>query len=134
ATANGRAWSPLVVFRRRLAGFGSLSPRCYCARASRPGGGEGGQGDDGLRAPVGVRNPDSCRDQAFLYDPAMLFLLSLIVRSLARLLASRRADGGAQELEILVLRHQLRVLRRKSGHPNLRRLDRVLLASASRVL
>src|SRR5438445_1984227 len=64
----------------------------------------------------------------------MLFLMSLIVRSLARLLAGRRADSGAQELEILVLRHQLRVLRRKSGHPNLRRLDRVLLASASRVL
>src|SRR5207253_1223885 len=70
----------------------------------------------------------------FLYDPAMLFLLSLIVRSLARLLAGRRADSGAQELEILVLRHQLRVLRRKSGRPRLTRLDRVLLASASRLL
>jgi hypothetical protein len=29
---------------------------------------------------VGVRNPDSRRTRAFLYDPAMLFLLSLIVR------------------------------------------------------
>src|SRR5207244_7888264 len=30
--------------------------------------------------------------------------------------------------------HQLRVLRRKAGRPRLRRLDRVLLAAASRVL
>ena len=64
----------------------------------------------------------------------MLFLLSLIVRALTRLLAGRRADSGAQELEILVLRHQLRVLRRKTSRPRLKRLDRVLLAGVSRVL
>lgn len=45
----------------------------------------------------------------------MLFLVSLIVRAFARLLAGGRADSGAQALEILVLRHQLRVLRRKAG-------------------
>ena len=39
-----------------------------------------------------------------------------------------------EELEILVLRHQLRVLRRKTGRPRLTPLDRVLLASASRIL
>src|SRR6266571_1468423 len=40
----------------------------------------------------------------------MLFLLFLIVRALASLLARRGSDGGAKDLEILVLRHQLRVL------------------------
>jgi len=69
---------------------------------------------------VGVRDADSRQYQRFLYDPAMLFLLSLVVRALARLLAGRRSDDGSRELEILVLRHQLRVLRRKAGRPALR--------------
>jgi putative transposase len=64
----------------------------------------------------------------------MLFLLSLIMRALARLLVGRRGDDGAQDLEILVLRHQLRVLRRKTGRPKLKPLDRMLLASTSRFL
>src|SRR5450830_46799 len=62
----------------------------------------------------------------------MLFLLGLIVRSLSRLLVSPRNDDGSKDLEILVLRHELRVLRRKSGPPKLRFIDRVLLAVASR--
>src|SRR5665811_181759 len=62
----------------------------------------------------------------------MLFLLGLIVRLLSRLLASPRNDDGSKDLEILVLRHQLRVLRRKTGPPKLRFIDRVLLAVASR--
>jgi hypothetical protein len=40
----------------------------------------------------------------------MLFLLSLIARALARLVTSS-ADEGSKDIEILVLRHQLRVLR-----------------------
>src|SRR6266540_6809071 len=64
----------------------------------------------------------------------MLFLLSLVIRTLARALASGRPDDGSKDLEILVLRHQVRVLRRKAGRPRLRPLDRVLLASASRAL
>src|SRR5665811_1765554 len=62
----------------------------------------------------------------------MLFLLGLIVRLLSRLLASPRDDDGSKDLEILVLRHELRVLRRKTGPPPLRFVDRVLLAAASR--
>ncbi len=41
-------------------------------------------------------------------------------------------DARDREVEILVLRHQLRVLRRKSGRPKLRRLDRVFLSAAAR--
>jgi transposase InsO family protein len=62
----------------------------------------------------------------------MLFLLGLIIRAFSRLLAGSRGDDGSKDLEILVLRHQLRVLRRKSGPPKLRAIDRVLLAVASR--
>jgi putative transposase len=61
----------------------------------------------------------------------------LVVRALVRLLVSAgqrgRADGS-KELEILVLRHQLRVLQRTSGPLKLRAIDRVLLAAASRVI
>src|SRR5713101_1245549 len=64
----------------------------------------------------------------------MLFLLSLVVRTVARMLAGNQRDDGPKELEILVLRHQLRVLRRKAGRPRLQPLDRVLLAAVSRVL
>src|SRR5205809_4376244 len=64
----------------------------------------------------------------------MLFLLSLIVRALARLLVGRGGADAAQDLEILILRHQLRVLRRKTGRPKLRPLDRMVLAATSRFL
>ncbi len=79
----------------------------------------------------GIQYLDSHPDQRFPYHPAMLFLLSLIVRAVARLLVSGRRDEGAQDLEILVLRYQLRVLRRKAGRPRLKPLDRMLLAVTS---
>ena len=64
----------------------------------------------------------------------MLFMLWLTARLLTRLLVLPNADDGTKDLEILVLRHQLRVLRRKTGRPRLTAGDRVLLAAASRVL
>jgi hypothetical protein len=41
---------------------------------------------------------------------------------------------GRKDLEILVLRHQLKVLRRRTGRPKLRPFDRAFLAAASRNL
>ena len=67
----------------------------------------------------------------------MWSLLYLVVRALVRLLVGggqQGQDDGSKDLEILVLRHQLRVLQRTSGPPRLRPIDRVLLAAASRVL
>jgi putative transposase len=64
----------------------------------------------------------------------MLFLFWLITRLLTRLLVLSDPDDGTKDLEILVLRHQLRVLRRKTGRPRFTAGDRVLLAAASRVL
>jgi putative transposase len=64
----------------------------------------------------------------------MLFLLSLVVRVLGRLLVLSSADEATKDLEILVLQQQLRVLRRQAGRPRFTALDRVLLAGASRAL
>ncbi len=64
----------------------------------------------------------------------MLFLLSSLIHVLTRLLVLPHAEGATKDLEILVLRHQLRVLRRKTGRPRFTTFDRVLLATASRLL
>jgi len=59
-------------------------------------------------------------------------LLYMVLRAVFRL-----APAGGQrdrELEILVLRHQVKVLKRKAGRPMLRRRDRLLLAAAARLL
>ncbi len=64
----------------------------------------------------------------------MLFMFSLTVRVLTRLLVFSEANDGTKDVEILVLRQQLRVLRRKTGRPRFTARDRVLLAAASRAL
>jgi putative transposase len=43
-------------------------------------------------------------------------------------------QSGSKELEIVVLRHELSILRRQAKRPQLRQADRVLLAALSRVL
>ena len=64
----------------------------------------------------------------------MLFsVLYLILRGLLRLVSP--AEGGRErEVEILVLRHQVKVLSRKAGRPKLRRVDKVFLSAAARML
>src|SRR6266540_848679 len=64
----------------------------------------------------------------------MLFLLYLIVKVAARLLALGRSNGSSKDLEILVLQHQVRILQRKAGRPRLGPLDRAVMAAASRIL
>src|SRR5215218_1964381 len=64
-------------------------------------------------------------------------VLSFVYWSLRRLLelmVLRRRSEREKEIEILLLRHQLRVLERQVARPTLTPADRVLLAAFSRVL
>lgn len=55
-------------------------------------------------------------------------------RRLLELLALRLRSEYSREIEILVLRHQLHVLRREVARPRLEPADRALLAAFSRAL
>ena len=60
--------------------------------------------------------------------------LYLLVRRLLELIVLfARADSG-KELELLVLRHELSILRRQVGQPRFEAHDRLLLAALSRML
>jgi hypothetical protein len=43
-------------------------------------------------------------------------------------------DQRDREVEILVLRHHVKVLKRKARRPKLRRRDRMFLAAAARIM
>jgi len=58
----------------------------------------------------------------------------LALRCLLQLALLRPRSESSKELEIVVLRHELSVLRRQVGRPQLRPTDRILLAAASRLL
>src|SRR5436189_4433961 len=63
-----------------------------------------------------------------------LSLAYWVVRRLFELLVLFGRSERAKELEILMLRHELQVLRRRVGRPRLRSADRVLLAALGQVL
>jgi putative transposase len=63
-----------------------------------------------------------------------LSLAYWVVRRLFELLILFGRPERAKEVEILVLRHELQVLRRQVGRPRLRSADRVLLAALGRLL
>ncbi len=58
----------------------------------------------------------------------------LVVRGLLSLVVLFGRSSGSNELEILVWRHELAVLRRRSARPTLTRADRAFLAALSRSL
>lgn len=64
----------------------------------------------------------------------LLSLLYFVVRRLLSALAPSEWGDLEREVELLVLRHQVKVLSRRPRGPVLRRRDRVLLAAASRIL
>src|SRR5262245_47860803 len=58
----------------------------------------------------------------------------LVLRCLLQIVLLRPRSEGFLELEIVVLRHELSVLRRQAGRTQPRPCDRLLLAAASRLL
>jgi putative transposase len=61
-------------------------------------------------------------------------LVYLFLRQVLQMLTQLAHDGGAKDVEILVLRHQVAVLRRRVHRPALEPADRVVLAVLSRLL
>jgi hypothetical protein len=61
-------------------------------------------------------------------------LLYLLLRQVLQMLTQLARDGGAKDVELLVLRHQVAVLRRQVHRPKLTPADRVVLAALSRLL
>jgi putative transposase len=64
----------------------------------------------------------------------LLSLAYLLVRTLLRLLIADRQGEATRDLEIVVLRHELSVLRRQVKWPRFRGSDRAFLAAAARRL
>ena len=61
-------------------------------------------------------------------------LCYVMLRWLLQLVALRMRSHEWKELEIVVLRHELAILRRQTRRPPITALDRIFLAAASRLL
>jgi hypothetical protein len=68
-------------------------------------------------------------------DPVMsASLVYLLLRQILQMLTQLARDGGAKDVELLVLRHEVAELRRQVHRPDLQPADRVVLAALSRLL
>lgn len=61
-------------------------------------------------------------------------LVYLLLRQILQMLTQLARDDGAKDVELLVLRHQVAVLRRQVRRPERRQEDRLVLAALSRLL
>jgi hypothetical protein len=87
--------------------------------------------------PEGFSFRDSCsgaRVHALSSIGRSSMLFSLVYFLVRRLLGAGGRPQDKKDIELLVLRHQVKVLQRQVSRPRLSRLDRVLLAAASRAM
>ena len=90
----------------------------------------------------GTQTTDPHLDQAFVPSGVLLVggrfvlfaLVYLLLRHLFRLIAGSSNDRMNTEVELVVLRHQLLVLKRQLGRPRLRRRDRLSMTAISGAL
>ena len=61
-------------------------------------------------------------------------LVYLLLRQILQMLTQLARDGGAKDVELLILRHRVAVLRRRVHRPDLEPADRVGLAALSRLV
>jgi len=64
----------------------------------------------------------------------LVSLCYLVLRHVLRLVVLRCRSHDFKELEIVVLQHELGILRRQTTRPALTTVDRLFLAAASRLL
>src|SRR5438067_6897743 len=67
-------------------------------------------------------------------DAVNAWLVYLLVRQVLQMLTQLARDGAAKDVELLVLRHQVAVLRRQVHRPDLEPADRVVRSALSRLL
>ena len=64
----------------------------------------------------------------------LLSLCDVLVRRVLQVAVWRRRSEAVQALEVVVLRHELAILRRQTKRPTLTMVDRLFLAASSRLL